>query len=176
MAYHHGNLRQALLDAAVTSIEEEGVDRLSLRDLARRVGVSHAAPAHHFGDRTGLFTALAEDGFERLAAALEAAHGDYAEAGVAYVGFATGERARFEVMFRPELLRADDDGLRAAMARAGDVLRAGAAEQSGDARVNGLAAWSIVHGFASLVNAGMIDAGDAGLARAVARRLFDPAG
>lgn len=184
MAYHHGNLRHALLDAAAAAVEEEGVDGLSLRDLARRLGVSHAAPAHHFGDRTGLLTALAIEGFGRLADALEASAGDYVEAGVAYVRFAAAERGRFEVMFRPELLRADDAELEAAMARAGDVLRAGAAEQPGDARVNGLAAWSIVHGFASLWNAGAIrpDAGSAtgdgardGLARSVASRLSPPA-
>lgn len=177
MPYHHGNLRQALLDAAVSAIEEEGVDRLSLRDLARRIGVSHAAPAHHFGDRTGLFTALATEGFGLLADALEATGGDYVEAGVAYVRFAAAERGRFEVMFRPELLRTDDAELRAAMDRAGAVLSAGAAERPGDARVNGLAAWSVVHGFASLWNVGAIAPADGRdtLARAVAGRLFPPA-
>ncbi|WP_395245863.1 TetR/AcrR family transcriptional regulator [Agromyces sp. MMS24-K17] len=179
MAYHHGRLRETLIDAAITAIEEEGVDRLSLRDLARRVGVSHAAPAHHFGDRTGLFTAIAADGFDRLADVLEASGGDFVEAGVAYVGFATAERGRFEVMYRRELLRDDDAALVAARDRAGDVLRAGADGEPGDARANALAAWSIVHGFATLWNAGAIDApagtAPTAMARAVAGRLFPDA-
>ncbi|UOE42569.1 TetR/AcrR family transcriptional regulator [Agromyces larvae] len=175
MAYHHGRLRETLIDEAVAAIEADGVDKLSLRDLARRAGVSHAAPAHHFGDRTGLFTAIAVDGFNRLAAVLEASGGDFVEAGVAYVGFATAEPGRFEVMFRSELLRSDDPALAAARERAGAVLRAGAGAESGDARANALAAWSLVHGFATLWNSGAIDAAgqepDA-LARSIAGRLF----
>lgn len=73
MQYHHGNLRDALLDAAEHSIEEGGVDQLSLRDLARRVGVSHSAPRAHFVDRQSLLDALAERGFARLGVALRAA-------------------------------------------------------------------------------------------------------
>ena len=61
--YHHGNLRRALLDAALESIAAAGPAALSLRELARRVGVSHAAPAHHFGDKAGLLTALATEGY-----------------------------------------------------------------------------------------------------------------
>ncbi len=66
-AYHHGDLRRALLAAALEAIEESGPAALSLRDLARRAGVSHAAPAHHFGDKAGLLTALAAEGFDLLA-------------------------------------------------------------------------------------------------------------
>lgn len=176
MAYHHGRLRESLLEAAVAAIEQEGVVRLSLRDLARRVGVSHAAPAHHFGDREGLFTAIATDGFDRLATALEASGSDFAEAGVAYVRFATSEPGRFEVMFRPDLLRRDDPELTAAMDRAGQVLRSGATSEPGDDRTNGLAAWSLVHGLSTLWNAGAIardeDVDPEGLARAVANVLF----
>jgi AcrR family transcriptional regulator len=177
MAYHHGRLREALIDEAVAAIDERGVDALSLRDLARRAGVSHAAPTHHFGDRSGLLTAIAADGFERLAAALEASDTDFVETGVAYVRFAIDEPGRFAVMFRPELLRGDDPALAAASERAGDVLRAGAsAAAGGDARANALAAWSLMHGFATLWNAGAIEAPDGTppdeLARAVAARLF----
>ncbi|WP_136708516.1 TetR/AcrR family transcriptional regulator [Agromyces sp. H66] len=176
MAYHHGRLRESLIDAAVTAIEQEGLARLSLRDLARRVGVSHAAPAHHFGDREGLLTAIAADGFERLASVLEEAGDDFLEVGVAYVRFATSERGRFEVMFRPDLHRRDDPGLTAAMDRAGDVLRSGAAAEPGDDRTNGLAAWSLVHGLATLWNAGAISIDEGTevevVARAVAGVLF----
>lgn len=100
-AYHHGDLRRALLAAALEAIEEVGPTALSLRDLARRAGVSHAAPAHHFGDKAGLLTALAAQGFDLLAQALVQAGDDLLEAGVAYVDFAVRHRAYFEVMFRP---------------------------------------------------------------------------
>ena len=68
--YHHGDLRRALLDEAVASLRESGTAALSLRDLARRAGVSHAAPAHHFGDKRGLLTAVAAEGYRRLAGSL----------------------------------------------------------------------------------------------------------
>jgi AcrR family transcriptional regulator len=73
--YHHGNLRAALLDAAECSVEEQGAEQLSLRELARAVGVSHAAPRSHFPDRQALLDALAERGFDRLAAAMRGRHG-----------------------------------------------------------------------------------------------------
>src|SRR4029453_17263435 len=88
--YHHGDLRVALLDAAAAVIDESGPAAVTLRDLARRVGVSHAAPAHHFADRAGLLTALATAGFTRLADAVEQVSPitDLRQAGVAYVTFA----------------------------------------------------------------------------------------
>ncbi|WP_088986371.1 TetR/AcrR family transcriptional regulator [Micromonospora chokoriensis] len=154
-AYHHGDLRRALLTAALEAIEEVGPTALSLRDLARRAGVSHAAPAHHFGDKAGLLTALAAQGFDLLAQALVRAGGDLLEAGVAYVDFAVRRRAYFEVMFRPELHRPDDAELTAARDRAGAALRSGVAALPGggapaDTDRDALAAWSIAHGFATL--------------------------
>ncbi|MCZ7420927.1 TetR/AcrR family transcriptional regulator [Verrucosispora sp. WMMA2121] len=215
--YHHGDLRRALLSAAVQAIEESGPAALSLRDLARRAGVSHAAPAHHFGDRAGLFTAIAVQGFDALADALTEAGDELLDLGVAYVEFAVRHRAHFEVMFHPDLYRADDSELRAARERSGAVLRAGLAHRSGGAtpaagtmetaerhagrgdrdgrtgraarslpsatratRPPGdvLAAWSIVHGFATLWLAGALPAGlgeDPGdAARSVIRHLFTP--
>ena len=74
--YHHGDLRRALIDAAVGVIEHEGLAALSLRDLARRVGVSHAAPVHHFGDKAGLLTAVAAEGFSKLADALQRSYAE----------------------------------------------------------------------------------------------------
>lgn len=154
--YHHGDLRAALLDAAAAVIEESGPAAVSLRNLARLVGVSHAAPAHHFGDLAGLLTALATEGYTRLADAVEQVSPvrDLREAGVAYVSFAVADRARFEVMFRPELLHREDAELQAAQARAMGALRAAVAEWStertGDPDTAGVAAWSLVHGFATL--------------------------
>ncbi|MGC4772708.1 TetR/AcrR family transcriptional regulator [Micromonospora sp. DT44] len=157
-AYHHGDLRRALLVAALEAIEEVGPAALSLRDLARRAGVSHAAPAHHFGDKAGLLTVLAAEGFDRLAQVLVAAGDDLLTAGVAYVDFAVAHRAYFEVMFRPELHRVDDPELTAARERAGTALRAGVAARgaSGDTGLDPLAAWSIAHGFATLWLAGAL--------------------
>ncbi|MFF2275423.1 TetR/AcrR family transcriptional regulator [Agromyces sp. NPDC058126] len=171
MAYHHGRLRETLIDEAAAAIDERGVDALSLRELARRAGVSHAAPAHHFGDRSGLLTAIAADGFERLAEALGAAGADFVEAGVAYVRFASEEPGRFAVMFRTELLRLDDPALEAARDRAGGILASGAVGALGDARADRLAAWSIVHGFATLWNSGAIESAPGELPDALAREV-----
>lgn len=154
--YHHGDLRQAVLGAALDVIATDGPSALSLRDLARRAGVSHAAPAHHFKDRAGLLTAVAAEGFGLLAEALgEAA--DLKDAGVRYVRFATEHPAHFQVMFRPDLHRPDDPELLAAKERAGDRLREGVAGVAGssggtaDSRLAGVAAWSLAHGFATLL-------------------------
>ncbi|GAB3170463.1 TetR family transcriptional regulator [Micromonospora palomenae] len=176
--YHHGDLRRALLDAAVQAIEESGPAALSLRDLARRAGVSHAAPAHHFGDKAGLLTALAVEGYDRLADELGGAGDDLLEVGVAYVRFAVDHRAHFEVMFQPDLYRGDDAEVRAARDRAHAVLRGGlAALPAAAPDRDALAAWSIVHGFATLWLAGALPP-EAGrdpeqTARAVIRRLFE---
>ncbi|WP_370413180.1 TetR/AcrR family transcriptional regulator [Streptomyces fradiae] len=149
--YHHGDLRQAVLAAALDVIATDGPGALSLRDLARRAGVSHAAPAHHFKDRTGLLTAIAAQGYELLAAALADAP-DLRERGVRYVRFAVAHPAHFQVMFQPDLYRdrADDAELLAAKERAAAELRAGVAALPA-ARDAGIAAWSLAHGFATLL-------------------------
>ncbi|MFJ8634189.1 TetR/AcrR family transcriptional regulator [Streptomyces sp. NPDC093568] len=153
--YHHGDLRRAILTAALDAIATDGPSALSLRDLARRAGVSHAAPAHHFRDRTGLLTAIAAEGFGLLATALIEAT-DLKDAGVRYVRFAREHPAHFQVMFAPELLRTDDLELTTARALAADTLRGAVSamhpEELGiDARLAGVAAWSLAHGFATLL-------------------------
>src|SRR6476469_11193170 len=87
-SYHHGDLRAVILAEASRLGAQRGADAISLRELAREAGVSHAAPAHHFTDRRGLFTALATDGFRLLAAALTDARPRCIEAALAYVRFA----------------------------------------------------------------------------------------
>src|SRR6476619_3622624 len=95
--YHHGNLRAALLETAAQMVDERGVEELSLRELAREVGVSHGAPRRHFADRRALLDALAEDGFIRLEHELTIAMGDssqpfqerLANLARAYLNFAT---------------------------------------------------------------------------------------
>ncbi|MDX3233366.1 TetR/AcrR family transcriptional regulator [Streptomyces sp. ME19-01-6] len=156
--YHHGDLRRALLTAAVEAIEESGAAAVSLRDLARRAGVSHAAPAHHFGDKAGLLTAVAVEGFELFADALNTTWeqtGDFAEVGVAYVRFGLAHRGHFEVMFQPNLCHADAADLVAARARAAESLHGGAAvladrAADGDLQTAAWAGWSLVHGFTML--------------------------
>jgi AcrR family transcriptional regulator len=153
--YHHGDLRRAILAAALDVISAEGPSALSLRDLARRAGVSHAAPAHHFKDRTGLLTAIAAEGYELLAATLAEAD-DLRDAGVRYVRFAREHPAHFQVMFTPELLRENDLELTTARTLAGERLREAvtAVPPSGrgpDPRLAGVAAWSLAHGFATLL-------------------------
>lgn len=155
--YHHRQLRQALLEAALEAIAEGGPAAVSLRDLARRAGVSHAAPAHHFRDKGGLLTAIATDGYLRLGAALRAAEPlGFLEVGVAYVRFAIQQRAYFEVMYRPELYHRADPALVAARQAAGEVLYPGAAALVGKppGHAQGLsaaiAAWALVHGLATL--------------------------
>jgi len=167
--YHHGDLRRALLTAVEEAITEQGVATLSMRDLARRAGVSHTAPTHHFRDRAGLLTAFAIEGFEQLAKALgtsRLASNSLVELGVTYVRFAVTKRAMFEVMFRTDLYHADDPGLLAARAKAADALYAAVTELPDglgqpakpcaaetappEVRAAGLAAWSMAHGFATL--------------------------
>ena len=114
-SYHHGDLKNALLDAADELLAEEGLQGFTLRACARKAGVSHAAPKHHFNDVRGLLTAVAERGFQRLVdilvEELKAAKGDLEEemhaTATAYIRFAEGFPEHFRVMFRDDLLQTD---------------------------------------------------------------------
>src|SRR5262249_49774966 len=119
--YHHGDLRPALLRAAVETIGQTGPAAMSLREVARRAGVSHAAAPYHFGDKAGLLTAVAAQGYRMLTEELRGARDSgrgFLEVGVAYVRFAVSHRAHFEVMYWPELYRPDDPEVRKARAAA----------------------------------------------------------
>ena len=162
--YHHGDLRAALLDAALELVRDQGPSAVSLREVARRAGVSHAAPAHHFGDKAGLLTALAAQGFERFLAAQQAAaeRGGHdpgkrlAWTGRAYVMFAAEQTEYFSLMFRPELLRMDDPAFKQASDAAFAFLLEGLRKASLDAPdedtlvLRATAAWAQVHGLAQL--------------------------
>jgi len=170
--YHHGNLRSALLAQAELTVRERGAQALSLRELARDVGVSHGAPRRHFPDRQALLDALAEAGFARVGAELRAAVDEAGPgfaarlraAAAAYVRFATEDAALLELMFAGK--HGDPSGrLGTAADRAFAVLlelieqgqAEGALEPGGPERV-GLVLFATVQGVATLSTAGMMDA------------------
>lgn len=163
--YHHGDLPRTLLAAAAEVIAESGPAGLSLREVARRAGVSHAAPQHHFGDKAGLLTALAIEGFEHLSAALDdAAEGidDPAERLVAlgrgYVGAALRHPSHCAVMWRSDLLHDDDPRLVFAAMAAFERLHATVLElrdaHNPDLDANGaaLCCWSMFQGLVELTD------------------------
>jgi AcrR family transcriptional regulator len=169
--YHHGDLRQQLVAAAEQIIAERGVEGFTLREAARRVGVSPAAPSHHFNDARGLLTEVALLGFRDFAAALEAADKRggkdparrLAEQGAAYVKFALKYPARFQLMFRvdkhdhgnAEFVRVSQSSFRIledAIRAATGTAPIGALDP--DAQGLLIAVWSMVHGYSHLALGG----------------------
>ena len=170
--YHHGSLREALIDASESLLAERGLEGFSLREVARRSGVSPAAPAHHFGDAAGLLTAVATLAFDGLTAALEAGNARgkddpvarMREQGVGYVDFALRYPGRFRLMFSGQINK--DEALERSAASAFGALEAGVRalldvsqeKQMTPAQWNALlSVWSVVHGFAHLALAGQFD-------------------
>jgi AcrR family transcriptional regulator len=176
--YHHGNLRPALLDAATAEIGAVGATAMSLRKVAARAGVTHAAAAHHFGDKRGLLTAVAAEGHRALAEALAAARSEGLVAmGDAYIRFAGEHRPWFEVMFRPELLRDDDPDYVAAAAQSFGALTSTTGRDEGaprgrrgSGRDAAYGAWALVHGVATLWVTGNLPAASADEAVALFHR------
>lgn len=163
--YHHGDLRAAVLRRAVEIVDAHGPERLSIRSLASDLGVSHTAPTHHFGDRTGVLTAVAAQGFTLLAehlTSVRTAGGSFLDMGVGYVEFALAHPAHFRVMFTPTLLDQDDPGLRQAQQSAFAELSGGVEAMAAhghveDAAAAVIAGWGIVHGIATLALTGNLD-------------------
>jgi AcrR family transcriptional regulator len=178
--YHHGDLKAVILAEAAALVADRGADGISLRELARSAGVSHAAPAHHFTDRRGLFTALAAEGWRMLAAALIDARPDFVNAALAYVRFALDHPGHYAVMFDSSLVDPADPELVAAQNAAGDELAHGVATLK-DPRAKtdpdgaALAAWSLVHGFSMLWLNKAVDTGGDPMAdvERIALMLFD---
>ena len=164
--YHHGNLREALVQAAVTLIAEHGPAGFTVAEAARLAGVSPGAPYRHFRDAEALLAEVARQGFERFADALAQAWSDgepeplraYEAMGRAYLGFARDEGAYYAAMFDSRLSPADHPGLQAASDRAFGVLRAATerlvARLPEDRRppvlMVALHIWSMAHGIATL--------------------------
>lgn len=154
--YHHGDLRAALLAAAEAELTEKGVEGFSLRAVAKRAGVSHAAPAHHFGDTGGLLTALAVEGFTRFQDTLDArevgatdARDRAVRAGLGYLEFALARPALFRLIFssaRPDFASPD---LIAAANRAYQHL-VGLVTTLGGGESDVIALWATSHGIADL--------------------------
>ncbi|MES2105424.1 MAG: TetR/AcrR family transcriptional regulator [Pseudomonadota bacterium] len=163
--YHHGALRESLIAAADDILRERGVEGFTLREAARRAGVSVAAPAHHFGSAAGLLSEVAILGFAELARYMKQAAGDLQgparmrALGMGYVRFALAYPGRFHLMFRHDLLLTGDARLEnAGQAALAEVEQAVRLHQglAADAPIDKAAhtilliAWSTVHGFAHL--------------------------
>jgi len=149
--YHHGSLRGAILEAAARMIEKDGIEGLSIREAARRAGVSHNAPYRHFPDRDALLTALAADGMAKLLKELAGRSGR--ELAEAYVRFALSRPQLFRVMFAGRRWPQLQAHFEEAFASVGS---AGAA-----------AAWSLVHGLACLILDGNLERDEAAWARVI---------
>jgi len=179
--YHHGNLREALLNAALRLISEVGPTAFTLREVARRAGVSHNAPYRHFKDRDELMAAVSTQGYEELTRALldagEQESGSLARlkaAGLAYVKFALRRPEHFTVMFDapaskpseklcfnpakmktkyPQVAEAAEQSFRTLMNYVAACQQDGVLP-SGDTKELALLAWSVVHGIAKLAITG----------------------
>ncbi len=184
--YHHGHLRAALLAEAERTLRDQGIDRLSLRDLARQAGVSHAAPRRHFADRQALLDALAAAGFLRLGdelrAAIEDADDDYETqlraAATAYIRFATRDAALLELMYaakRGEQSAALHEAFGRLFIAVDGLIRRG--QQAGllppgDPDRVRLLLFATIQGIAALVTSGSVDAGQTDRLIADAVALF----
>lgn len=158
--YHHGNLRQALIDEAGTVLERDGVEAITFRGLARALDVSHAAPGHHFSDRTELLAELAADGYVGLADAMAAAQETsepedwLRRSGQAYVRFGVSNPERYRMMFASQLVSEDcPQRLLDEASRAYLLLLRACYQEEPDGDPSGytveeaeLSAWSLVHG------------------------------
>jgi AcrR family transcriptional regulator len=163
--YHHGDLHAACLSAALELLEEGGATALSLRAVARRAGVSPAAPYRHYADREALVSAVAAVGYRELAERLAAAHpapsthAQLASVGVAYVEFALEQPALFRMMFSEPCDRDNEERV-AATAAVSLYLREIVARcfPRADPEALAPAIWALVHGLAFLHLDGKLDA------------------
>ncbi len=166
--YHHGNLHSALIEEALGIIMETGPKGLSIREVARRAGVSHAAPYRHFTDKNDLIVAVVERGFELMQQTMleqkAAAEADpisqFAASGLAYVEFALAYPTYYRVMFSGDLISTDGHvtlqhtSSEALSEMAKDIQTAQdiGIVREGDAMAQAIAIWSTMHGFVSLMN------------------------
>ncbi len=173
--YHHGNLKEALLDAARRLIVEKGPDGFTLAEAARLAGVSPAAPYRHFKDRAEILGALAVAGFEDFSSALDEAWQNgrpdavtaFTRVGRAYLEFARKDPGAYKAMFEPGISLKNTSGLRTARGRAFDVLRTSSAAllEGSSAKklppvdLMSIHIWSMTHGVATLFAEGSLARG-----------------
>lgn len=173
--YHHGNLREALIEAAVQCIGENGAENLSLRALARQIGVSQAAPYRHFEDKLALLSALAGEGFSRLAEQMRQVMADYPsnpvnalqQGGQAYIRFACLNPEMYRLMYSMPAEQFDDEEMETCHHEAFNLLEQTVkvgletgAFKAHDKDAIVLASWSLVHGYAQLIIDGVIELDD----------------
>src|SRR5688572_2341375 len=166
-AYHHGDLRVALVDEAVALLREEGPEALTLREVARRAGVSQAAPYRHFPDRRALVAAVAERGFVRLQQAMMArmksaepgSRMGLRQVAYAYIQFGLENPAEYRVMFGPEMAKTDDfpalrdtgRGVLGFVAEGMRQLQQAGLIGPGDPDLMAAATWATLHGLVMLI-------------------------
>ena len=173
--YHHGDLRRALIEAALVILQTKDADSLSLRAVARQAGVSHTAPYRHFEDKADLLAAVAEEGFAAFGRCLERAV-DTAESepieslkatGVAYVKYAIAHPVHFRLMFNSHALKPNSEDISSSLFTTSiatfqilvDIISAGQKAGkfvAGDAKEIATGRWALVHGIAMLILDGMI--------------------
>lgn len=167
--YHHGDLRSVLISAAETELSENGIHAFSLRAVAKRAGVSHGAPAHHFEGKRGLLTALAAVGYNRMTQ-IQSQHIDKAKddptskitaSGMGYINFAIRHPALFRLMFSSDIPDRSDPIFSKASLTAFQNLISDVRDMTGahpmentEARLQLMASWSMVHGLAELMISG----------------------
>jgi AcrR family transcriptional regulator len=169
--YHHGDLRTALLEAAEAELAETGVENFSLRKVAKRAGVSHAAPAHHFGDVRGLLTALAALGNRKFVSYMVAAEEGVSDpadrlmaAGIGYAEFACRHPALFRLVFASEKPMHCDPELQAAardaflhLADRIEMWKGRHPNTDPEAMTDAMALWATAHGVADLLASGRLE-------------------
>jgi AcrR family transcriptional regulator len=170
--YHHGDLRQALIEEAIALVAEQGTSNWSLREVARRIGVSHTAPYRHFTDRDALLAAVAERGFQKMSQFLLASlvkiptpHSLRLQTiGIAYVQYAIAHPSEYEVMFRYQKNKQQHPTLKEASNQAFailvDAIEAGQKNgefRHADPKQLALVSWSVVHGLSMLLIDGQIE-------------------
>ncbi len=172
--YHHGDLRRALIDAGLVELEDQGVEGLSMRGIAARVGVSHTAPKNHFDGLRGLLTAIAARGFEMLSEEMHATGTTSAAdpvlgPGEGYIRFALQNPELYKLMFSRARTDAEDPDLKEAAERSYGMLRQIASRLDGQtasapdaSRRTEWMLWSLVHGYAMLLIEGELDRQDDG--------------
>jgi AcrR family transcriptional regulator len=164
--YHHGDLRRALIETALAMVTEEGAWNFTLREVARRAGVSHAAPYNHFADKSALLAEVAALGFQALRREMESAarrprssRGALLGIATAYVRFGIEHPAHYRLMFGPELaekerypvLQQASDATFAALTSALERGQAAGDVRPGSVLDQALASWSLVHGLTTLL-------------------------